>query len=486
MGVIYKLKPAITNFILTTRKNNSHLGCRAIAALVEKKYKTHVSKSSVNDVLKSTGLSMPVGRRHKARRNEVFGRGLGAILLKCADFCLGGTEFLSEAIKKKSSLALTDIRAGLEYLLYSHLFNVSCLPQPDCGLWSLINCPPQEDGVISFAQDLKEKGALPSDATQGLFACVRPVRCLRVALSDSSSIYIDGQLHTVWSQPKIPYRLSTTISQAKSLVYDYAQKGSPLVFFMAPGYDAPTNEFFSFLKSSVASGNKISSFALLDSNQQEIEVIKASPGNKDYFLFGLWPWQFPSYRKIKLCGDFKSFYFDALKENCYIAPVEVELFQDPKEEMITLKGCALKTILNEEIRLVVLTNHRLDISSLDNFMRIYLENWPNLEPTFQDLSRKIELKDQSKGLEEELRAFLRPENFALEELLKNYLEALNIFSVFYFFPPTYHEGTLSSMKERFYGLNAAIKSQKGYSRVTFELPEDYPFRKELAAVSAIQ
>ncbi len=520
MGVVYKLKPEIIDFILTTRKNNPRLGCRTIASLVEKKYKTPISKSSVSGVIKSIGLSMPVGRRRKSRRNEVFGRGLGAILLKGADYLLGGTQVLAEAIQKRSDLSLADIRTGLEYLLYSPLFSASGNAPLESGLWPLINRAAQPEDIVSLARKLPKNDVLSSEIARDFFACVNSVRSIKVVLSDSKVIYLDGQSHTVWPQAKTPYRLSTTIFQARALARDYAQGTSPLAFFMAPGYDTPTKDFFDFLKSVGPLGNKITAFTLLDSNSQGLEELKVSSGKRDYFLFGLWPWQFQDLHKLKLIGDFRPFYFEPLKENFQIAPVSIELFQDPKEEAIILKGCALKSSPGDDIKMVILTNFSLDNSpplcgeisptadSLDNFVSIYLENWPNFESTFQDLSRKIELKEQGRGFEEvyssseesnlsfrQSRSINLPpsreeessqgsknklQDFNLTEVIKSYVELLNLFVVYYFFPPSYQDTALSTMKERFYSLNAAIKSAKGYSSVSFELPQGYAFLKELS------
>lgn len=67
MGVIYKLKPEIIDFILGKKKENTILSCRGITTLVESTFNIKVSKSSINSVIKQAGLSMPVGRRLKKR-----------------------------------------------------------------------------------------------------------------------------------------------------------------------------------------------------------------------------------------------------------------------------------------------------------------------------------------------------------------------------------------------------------------------------------
>ncbi|MDD2752600.1 MAG: hypothetical protein PHN59_05670 [Candidatus Omnitrophica bacterium] len=63
MGITHKLKPEIREFVLDTQKNNLKLSCRGIASLVYEKFQVKISKSSINALIKGSGLSMPVGRR---------------------------------------------------------------------------------------------------------------------------------------------------------------------------------------------------------------------------------------------------------------------------------------------------------------------------------------------------------------------------------------------------------------------------------------
>lgn len=68
MGVIYKLKTEIKNFILEQKKNQLALSCRKLATLVQEKFQIKLSKSSINSIIKEAGLSMPVGRQRKKRK----------------------------------------------------------------------------------------------------------------------------------------------------------------------------------------------------------------------------------------------------------------------------------------------------------------------------------------------------------------------------------------------------------------------------------
>ena len=63
MGVIYKLKSEVIEYILQSKRDNLFLSCRELAQLTGEKFQFQVSKSSINAVIKNAQLSSPVGRR---------------------------------------------------------------------------------------------------------------------------------------------------------------------------------------------------------------------------------------------------------------------------------------------------------------------------------------------------------------------------------------------------------------------------------------
>ncbi len=73
MGVIYKLREDVVSFIIARKGDDPSVSVRQLAALTSEKFKTIVSKSSVNTVLKKASLSSSVGRRTgSALRPEKF------------------------------------------------------------------------------------------------------------------------------------------------------------------------------------------------------------------------------------------------------------------------------------------------------------------------------------------------------------------------------------------------------------------------------
>jgi len=65
MGVTYKLKDEVVHFIISQRQENPLLSCRQLAESASEKFGVHLSKSSVHDVLKASGVVTPRGRKPK-------------------------------------------------------------------------------------------------------------------------------------------------------------------------------------------------------------------------------------------------------------------------------------------------------------------------------------------------------------------------------------------------------------------------------------
>ncbi len=72
MGVIYKLKDDVINFILEQKRTNPALSCRKLVDIVQTQFSIKVSKSSINDIFKQAALSSPVGRRSSGEKTPKF------------------------------------------------------------------------------------------------------------------------------------------------------------------------------------------------------------------------------------------------------------------------------------------------------------------------------------------------------------------------------------------------------------------------------
>lgn len=525
MGVIYKLKPEIKDFILGQKSENPILSCRGLALIVENKFQLKLSKSSINSIIKQAGLSMSIGRRPKKRRPrqeklvkliefkpevpleikaEVPAEPAveqpvampvepqpeirvespsetlctGAILLKATDYLIRGSYNITEAIKNRLNRLENGLLAKTESLIYLPLFDKDL-----SGLWSLVDKELSLEGILSYLNELQSVRTIHSDISRIISNTLQEVRCIKISCLNGNIFYLDGQMHTVWSTPYLPYDFSATIYNVKGYINRYFFKDGPLVLFTAPEYDIPTKEFFNFILSLDTKEKTIAKLTLYGNKLEELEVIPLEQGKRRFFVFGFWPWQFVEYRKINKIGEFKPFYVQAQQKDFYVAEIEIELSQPLEKQSLTLRGCALKTTPTEKTRLVILSNLASEAVNFKDLADIYLGHWPNLEEGFQDFSRKIELFTYTAASQR----FFSPESLNLDSessqdvraLLNNYLKALDLYVRWHFLPVGYEDSDFPTINERFYSLKVRLKREKDYLLATFQPPKGFPFLKEL-------
>jgi hypothetical protein len=519
MGVTYKLKPETIDFILEQKKTKPALSCRQISALTKEKFSLEVSKSSINHIIKQAGLSMPVGRRlkrPKLRRavisvpaiegplqepvtpieiqpeisiekvEEPLGtQCTGAIFLKAADYIMGGSGSLAEAIKNSLTREASDIITITELLIYLQLNKLDIDKISEAELKELLPLVGRRitgQDIVSYHNELQSVKTLLPDLIRAVSSCLREVRCFKVNYPDDSTLYLDGQLHTAWSTPHIPFDLSSTIYNVKSYINNYLYRDSPFILFMAPGFETPTPEFFNFILN-LNKEKSSTRIILLGNRFEELEVVAFEQSSRRNFIFGLWPWQFSEYRKVRNMGEFQPFYSEPLKRELFLAQINMELSQSSNKQPVTLRGVAIKSSLDEKIRLVILSNLDENKYTNDYVANTYINHWPNFEEAFQDFNRKIELftytaNSQSNFSAESLKISLNSESGVLG-LFKSYSKCLDLYVKWHFLPSGSEELDFSAVKERFYDLKAKIESGKDYCALVFLPPSGYPYSREL-------
>lgn len=508
MGVIYKLKPEIRDFILEQKKTDPNLSCRSLSNVVEQKFQLKVSKSSINALFKETGLSSPVGRRQKRQKITLplpeelpklsfipkedavlkpeipapisvqeaeqmqvettkvkdGATDSGIVLLKAADYLLGGCYQFTEVIRKHLNLAEKDLLAKTEAIIYAFLSETT-------------------SEISSYLTDLQSVRPIILDLFKVIPTVLKEVNCIKVSLSDNSIFYLDAQLHTVWSTHQIPDGFSTTINISKGSIKQYFQGDSPFILFTAPGYDMPSKEFFNLLLGLEGKEKWITTLSLFGHKLEEIEAISLESSKKYPFIVGLWPWQYLDYRQVKITGEFNPFYFGPLNRESYLAEVEIELWQPTMDQRVTLKGYALKTNLSEKTRLLILSNLGTEEILSPEIVNLYLNHWPNLEEGFQDFSRKIELFTFTGGshvvFDTETLKFAKELAPDIQSFFYNYLMILDLCVKSQFLPPEYTTQDFSIIKERFYNLKALIQEKEDYVQLRFQPPHQYPYLKDL-------
>ncbi len=72
MGVVYKLRQDIIDFIVQTKMADPSLSCRKLVGVIKAQFGVDVSKSSVNGVIKEFQLSGPIGRYPRFKAPKYF------------------------------------------------------------------------------------------------------------------------------------------------------------------------------------------------------------------------------------------------------------------------------------------------------------------------------------------------------------------------------------------------------------------------------
>ena len=401
--------------------------------------------------------------------------GTGIIFLKAADYLIGASQLITETIINKGGKERPGLNGIVDNLIY--LF----LVQDKIDKTIL-------DKLFVYLNELENIKSLKLDIAQAISAVLQDVRCIKAVLSDGSSIYLDGQMYSVWSSQHIPHDFSLPIHNLRKRLDKYLNHDSPLVIFSAPGYDIPSQDFFDFLSAIETKNCGFSSFIFYNNKLEELAVLPVVGAKKRFIIFGVWPWQFVSSRHVKSIGQFRSFRINEQNKDLYIADIEMELVYPKTGKQVILGGCALKASPSDKTRIAILSNFPPGARKAEELAETYLGYWPNVEETFQDYSRKIELFTYTANSSR----FFLAESFNVEferspsikDLLKNYLMILDAYVRWHFLPAGYENKEFLTVCERFYNLGLRLDkvNEKGYL-ANFSLPPGYSFARDLSYAS---
>lgn len=513
MGIIYKLNQKTKNLVLEEKKNNPQLSCRKLAKLIEHKHSLKLSKSSINSIFKESGLSFPVGRRSRIQKpkeevvlplpevvvetpSPVLGlpiiqpaiqvvpetpppapeETLGAVFLRAADFLIGGSTAFKELTKERIASASSELILASEYLLYQSL-------SPDLWLPALIGQRVLPDKLPTYLLDIQRVTELKTDLCKVIVNRSQEARGIILHLSGAGPLYLDGQLHTIWSSPHIPLDFSTTLYNAKSCINSAFKENAPLVLMKLIGEDYPSEDFFNLVLGLESQKETVANVAFYGSDLERLQEINYQLDKERGVVFGLWPAQFSQYRKVHRIGEFKPFYFKGIDKEYYLAEIEMDISQPSINKTLTLRGAALKLRLDEKVKLAILTNLAQDKLSLERLSGLYLSRWPNLDEGLNDFQRKTELfsytLDSQKVSPTQHLAGYREFIPDISFFFKEYIKALDAYSKKYFFPAGYEDKDFPTMNKYFYSLKAIAHRQDNCLQIALKPPPDYPLLKDL-------
>ena len=355
MGVIYKLKQEVVDYILQEKTSNPNLGCRQLAFLTSEKFQTNVSKSSVNDVIQKAHLSSPIGRRpsliKKVKRFQIpsqkkseflshipvavedqpeqpldrdtedlvssiplspfkdpqarrasFSRrhdGVGLIFLKAAEWEVAPYSILGRLLKKHIKEQLPShfdqLSEALLWLKFLGIKTFADIEQfSNHALWPLHGLNSSDD-LKNILQQRKTISS-PEDLKREYFSEVKKaftgVNYSKIILEDGDEIILDAQLRSVWKD-KVPACLSWPINKAMPMLLKYFVNNDESIIFLNSSQILEDYPLWHKLIAVLegVEGKRMAKISLLGEDHQELDSVSTIPFKTRKVIVSFWPQQ---------------------------------------------------------------------------------------------------------------------------------------------------------------------------------------------------
>ncbi len=397
--------------------------------------------------------------------------GSGIVLLKAVDAIVGASSLICESVRSRALINNSELNYLIEGLIYFPLLE-DRLEKPVANK------------LLAFLEELQNVKVLNLDIAGIISNAFTHVRCIKFSFSDGLTIYLDGQMYSAWTSAHVPYDFSSAFFGTKKQMDNIFNRSADLIIFNAPGYDMPSEDFIDFLLALQAGNRKINNLTFYGNSLEELEIFPVSKSSKHAIIFGVWPWQFVGSRRVRNIGNFRSFVIEEQEKEIYVADIEMEIANTNSGKQVSLRGAAIKENPDDKTKLVILSNFPAGAKSAEEIAAAYLKRWPNIEESFQDFSRKIELFTYTANAQHffslkdpryEIKSTL-----GVKELLSGYLRVLDAYFRWCYLPSEYESFDLAEMQKRLYCLSPQISRVKEKrSIVKFDLPLGYAFAKDL-------
>lgn len=537
MGVTYKLKQEVTDYILALKRDEPSLSCRKVSELASAHFKKAISKSSVNAVLKEGSLSSPVGRRagKKAkaekfkipehRKEQIFinipSSLLGAekprapavppasstrfthagiLLLKAAEWQMkkqGVLRFLAEkfgpVLCEEKILKLSQALLFLPFFGERNSGKFLTFDQKQAWQISGIDFEPttyQKKECLDVLSGLEEKAGAISLEFGQIFS---EVSFFRFIVEDGSSFCIDGQKNSCWAENNVHSDFSVCLDKAFNVLSkDFIINSNPIIL-----REATTSEGFSahFLNMAASfehvPGKKIKRIDLMTSQKEALSAFENVVGKTRHYIAGLYNCQglidrpFHEHKKEPRHVASK-----ATKQSYYYWEAATA-FRLPDGRQVPARMALMSLQKDGEPAFAILTNIPESVQSLDEVAARYLEAWPRPMAgqayfsqrrkqtlrTCCDIASFPDAEAAGPGAE----GLFEDKGF-LPGLANALLGGLHDHCARHFFMPEDKALGLAQAAERFYSLSGEIHKEDHIFRVKLTPGPGYRYGRELAFI----
>ncbi|MCX5681443.1 MAG: hypothetical protein NT079_04095 [Candidatus Omnitrophica bacterium] len=535
MGVIYKLKQEVINYILKLKRADQGLGCRKIAELASTHFQTTISKSSVNAVLKDSSLSSSVGRRanKQKRKSEKFKipehrkeqifvnaplsilgeprtsapslsiaqppnvESLGTLFLKAAEWQMkrqGVLRFFCE--KFGPILCEEKILKLAEAFLFLPLFGEHDSERfadfNKEGLWAISNI----DSAPTMGQKQESYDALlnlekrAQEVTLEYGQIFSEASFFQFTLEDGTEFCIDGQMNSSWGKDNVQSDFSVSLDKSIDLLSkNFVINTTSMILREATTEEPLPSSFFNMISSfENMPGKRIRRVDMMTSQKEVVSSFDKIVEKKRYYISGLYGSRGLLSKFVPNKKQEPKQICSALTQEVYYCWKATTAFRLPDGRQISADMALISQKKDESPLFAILTNIPADVRPIENVVGAFLEKWPHPLNGHKYLSERqkrrlhaccdiVGFPDEKSGAVREGELF--KEKDFLSEFANAVLGGLHDYSARHFFHPHDCRISFSDAQERFYSLRGTIKKEQGLLKVALSVPLDYVYRNEL-------
>lgn len=466
-----KLNQEVKTYVLSRKSKNHEVSCRRLAEDASARFKTRISKSSINNILKESRLNSPVGRSvSKVFRPAVDAVGAGYCFLFGANMMLGLSRILASTIKKAHPLvrlkpdtleAISDA-----WLMAKAVYNVPLEKIEDYHkneIWFVVGRKANKGLLARYIESFKYLQTINNQIVSELLHVLQDVRFLRFHLADNSQYLIDGQFRSIWKEEAVPLDFCTTIDIADSYINRIFFGGEPIVIFNARPENMLGEEISNFIFSidGSSSHQRIRRIELVSHKSNAIKEIQFIVPERRRFILGIWPWQYKAISDLEKKPAAGKVIIEPTGTEFYFSEEAVKFVQHTHNVELMIRLIIVKLSREGPARIGFFTNLDQDQWDTKRVVEHYLRSWPNPESGHKIFIKASKNPEYAEEFISSEKIFETAKKIGAshdpDTVFATLVEILNEYSKRTFFPSECANWGLLKMRELFYKQNGHIK-----------------------------
>lgn len=499
MGVIYKLKKDVIDFIVNRKRDNPALSCRQLVKITEQEFQINLSKSSINVILKQSQLSSPVGRRTvipskqkkfkipefkkqqlfsplieagdkietekttpEIKKEDVLYDGIGSIFLKAAQWETSEASILGKILKENTNL--TDFNRYDEVgetLLFMQVFGIKEIKEisnyKGTGLWIIndINGAYDSEQILKVIEKINNYNLLDINLDIETSQLFTEVTSIDIFLQDGSKIIMDPLLCSFISSNV--QSESCGIRTALNSINCIINNVQSVNFFTVNEIDK--NILNLYLAFENTSSKRILRISAADKQGTEIVSFDKIYEKKRTLSMGVWPGQeiFEKILKMPFDKNLQKYTNPMTKKGEYFYEVLLPLKEFFPEEISQEIHAKMRSFVlcgegNQKPDVIIVTNAVPEEKSAEEIISSWIRRWPN-KKFLQATSHKEKNNSPTDCVGHQLSTSLTANSCDILLALRQYINKLKYYCYLNYF---YRAGNYKEIVDSIYSLAGNI------------------------------